>query len=71
MSAETRSHVDHGILHAFALGIVLGIGIASVFTFILMSCIDMPGRSKDSAVKAGKAEYYLDADNVRQWRWKP
>jgi hypothetical protein len=23
------------------------------------------------AVKAGKAEYYLDENNVRQWRWKP
>ena len=23
------------------------------------------------AVKAGKAEYYLDESNERQWRWKP
>ena len=22
------------------------------------------------AVKMGKAEYYLDADNNKQWRWK-
>jgi hypothetical protein len=25
---------------------------------------------RDNAVKAGKAEYYLDENNVRQWRWK-
>lgn len=23
------------------------------------------------AVKAGKAEYYLDANHERQWRWLP
>lgn len=25
---------------------------------------------QERAVKAGKAEYYLDADNNKQWRWK-
>ncbi len=24
---------------------------------------------KDESVKAGHAEYYLDKDNNRQWRW--
>ena len=24
----------------------------------------------DEAVKAGKAEYYLDENNNKQWRWK-
>lgn len=24
----------------------------------------------DEAVKKGKAEYYLDENNERQWRWK-
>lgn len=24
----------------------------------------------ENAVKAGKAEYYLDEENKRQWRWK-
>jgi hypothetical protein len=26
---------------------------------------------KTDAVKAGKAEYYLDKDFNKQWRWKP
>jgi len=25
---------------------------------------------QDEAVRAGHAEYYLDKDNNRQWRWK-
>jgi len=25
----------------------------------------------DQAVEAGYAEYYLDEDNQRQWRWLP
>ena len=25
---------------------------------------------QDEAVKAGKAEYYLDSSNTQQWRWK-
>ncbi len=25
---------------------------------------------KDEAVKAGHAEYYLDGNNERQWRWR-
>ena len=25
---------------------------------------------KNHAVKAGRAEYYLDDNNERQWRWK-
>jgi hypothetical protein len=29
------------------------------------------GLAHEEAVKAGKAEYYLDANNQRQWRWKP
>lgn len=31
------------------------------------------GRSdtREALVRAGHAEYYLDADNVRQWRLKP
>jgi len=26
--------------------------------------------NRKAAVKAGKAEYYLDENNQRQWRWK-
>lgn len=31
------------------------------------------GRSyeQNAAVKSGHAEYYLDENNNRQWRWKP
>lgn len=25
---------------------------------------------KEDAVKAGHAEYYIDSNNQRQWRWK-
>lgn len=26
---------------------------------------------REEAIRAGHAEYYLDASNQRQWRWKP
>lgn len=26
---------------------------------------------KDEAVRQGKAEYYLDQNHKRRWRWKP
>ena len=40
----------------------------------LFACILVFGLTdshwKREAVKAGKAEYYLDETNERQWRWK-
>lgn len=26
---------------------------------------------QDEAVRLGKAEYFIDENNQRQWRWKP
>jgi hypothetical protein len=26
---------------------------------------------QNEAIKAGKAEFYLDPNNDKQWRWKP
>lgn len=47
-------------------GIVLGI-IAGMIIGILLQY----SKDQADAVKAGKAEYYLDKDNNKQWRWKP
>ena len=45
------------ILGALILGLLLGVkGMNSVW--------------EKRCVKAGKAEYFLDADNNKQWRWK-
>ncbi len=47
-----------------------GIGACSILLMVAIT----GGRSRwvyqDEAVKAGKAEYYLDENNQRQWRWK-
>ena len=48
-------------------------GLASiVFTFwgIAIGFKNGEEATIKEAVKAGKAEYYLDADNNKQWRWK-
>ena len=48
---------------AFCMGMVCA--------FALMGfCLGGKLVSKDDAVKEGKAEYYLDGKNERQWRWK-
>ena len=39
--------------------------------FIMLGWTWGTNRMHDEAVKAGKAEYYLDQDNFKQWRWKP
>lgn len=51
--------------------------IALIVILILTAFISYSvGRShendywQDDLVKSGKAEYYLDKGNVRQWRWK-
>ncbi len=57
----TRSFVD-GLIN-------FGVGVA--LTFCLFAAL-IRGKviTKDEAVKAGKAEYYLDENNEKQWRWK-
>lgn len=47
----------------------------SVFIILLLEAYfrgkDAGERKAESeAVKAGHAEYYLDSENNRQWRWK-
>lgn len=56
----------------FFMGVVIG---AALCIFVVLMLVIASGTCtertwQDRAVKAGKAEYYLDADNVRQWRWK-
>jgi len=45
------------ILVALIIGLILG-------------CNVMNSLWEKAAVKAGKAEFYLDADNNKEWRWK-
>jgi hypothetical protein len=56
------------------LGIVLiGMLVVSGLSFCVGGQIGHDGRDaaiRDEAVKAGVAEYYLDANNERQFRWK-
>jgi len=56
------------ILVGMCIGFIL---CAFLFTTVLPALWPMTSYARDAAVKAGKAEYYLDADNNRQWRWKP
>ena len=51
----------------------IGYGIASLF-FIFMAYVigwqNKKEEDQEASVKAGKAEYYLDENNEKQWRWK-
>jgi len=49
---------------------VVLVAVTSMAVFLLTGTW-VSERWRTDAVKAGKAEYYLDADNQRQWRWKP
>lgn len=44
--------------------------IVAIFSY-LGGKSDQNEESQDEAVKAGKAEYFLNSDNEREWRWKP
>lgn len=48
------------MLLCFAMGFCVAMTIATTFG----------RRIEEEAVKAGHAEYYLDQNNQRQWRWK-
>ena len=37
---------------------------------VVFTAADIDTRWHDEAVKAGKAEYYIDEKNQKQWRWK-
>jgi hypothetical protein len=56
---------------AFGLGMLFGGALSVVTLIVCLIASPMNGAAKQEAVKAGKAEYYLDNDNNRQWRWKP
>ena len=58
-------------------GAIVGIVIIGLMVFMLGCALgDTIGECRttrtihDEAVKAGHAEYYLDKDNEKQWRWK-
>ena len=42
---------------------------ALVASFVLGGCIADAG-NREAAVKANHAEFYIDENNSRQWRWK-
>jgi uncharacterized membrane-anchored protein YhcB (DUF1043 family) len=48
-------------LWGIAIGLIIGFIIGGSVVFELCN---------DAAVKAGKAEYYLDENNEKKWRWK-
>jgi hypothetical protein len=49
------------------------IGFAAGVFVMVLACYKFPmtAPAREAAVKAGKAEYYLNANNEREWRWKP
>jgi hypothetical protein len=51
-----------------------GAGAAAALVGCLLLALGHGCRSEnswhDKAVKSGKAEYYLDENNNKQWRWK-
>lgn len=50
----------------FLIGALIGAGMSAFIVHDAVMSV-----YKDDAVKHGKAEYYLDDHNARQWRWKP
>jgi len=52
--------LNFGLLCGLIFGLLIGGGVAAF----------VHSDWKEDSVKAGKAEYYLDADNNKQWRWK-
>ena len=53
---------------SFVVGLFTGIVLMLIYIATLNAT---PERAwQNLAVKAGKAEYYLDENNDKQWRWK-
>jgi len=55
--------------------LIIAIGIAgAVYGFfhlgVQLGREEVTEEFQDDAVKQGHAEYYLDSNNERQWRWK-
>lgn len=57
----------------FVPGLCIGLAIGGFMGSIIMAIAwDKDATNwRSCAVKADKAEFYLDANNDRQWRWKP
>ena len=53
----------------FSAGLVIGL-ILAMCLFIFVSVWNGPRIAVPDIVKQGHAEFYLDAENERQWRWK-
>ncbi len=64
MYAPPMPNVVGILLAVFALGCVMGMIGQMIFGGTYY-------RFQKEAVEAGKAEYYIDAEYQRQWRWKP
>lgn len=62
------SSVEEASDKAFASGMCLGCILGGIIFGILLGYLT--DRSwRNEAVKQGKAEYYLDGNNQRKWRW--
>lgn len=53
-----------GVLATLVVLLLFASAVAAAFT-------QLDHRWERAAVKAGHAEYYLDNNNERQWRWLP
>ena len=62
MDGELVGIVVGGLVVGTMLGLIFGI-------FVMVPTVE--ARWEGDAVEAGHAEYYLDKDNERQWRWLP
>lgn len=63
---------DSDAKEVFFMGAVVG-GLCVLLLVLILGTATNAHTERswqDRAVKDGKAEYYLDANNVRQWRWK-
>lgn len=60
---------DFDICIAGGIGGLAGMSI--MFLLVLPHVQHAEKSMQEEAVKAGKAEYYLDDKHQRQWRWKP
>lgn len=52
------------------VGIILGVIIVLMIIFLLGYGLSS-NQQKIKAVESGHAEFYLDKDHNRQWRWNP
>jgi len=66
MTTQTKENILTGV------GIFLVIAMLAVFTLGTSYFIQTLARTKfqDEAADKGHAEYYLDKDHKKQWRWK-